>query len=337
MLIGKHDTNRRVFIIAEVGNNHEGDFGRAREMVAAAAQAGADAVKFQTFRAEHYVGVSNPNRLAMLKRFELSFGQFAQLQAEADRHGVVFLSTPFDLESARFLDGLVPAFKIASGDNTFTPLLELVAGFAKPVLLSCGMLCPEGVRQAANVLDAAWQRLGVAPGLAALHCVTSYPVPEDDANLSAIGPLAHAIGAVPGYSDHTLGIEAAVLSVAAGARIVEKHFTLDKNYSEFRDHQLSADPGDLAAMVQRIRQAERLLGTGVKRLAACEEAVEPMVRRSVVLARNMRMGEVLTAADITWVRPGGGLVPGEEKPLLGRRMTRDVAAFEMLQLDMVRA
>jgi N,N'-diacetyllegionaminate synthase len=191
------------------------------------------------------------------------------------------------------------------------------------------------VRQAADVFASVWRRMGVAPGLAALHCVTSYPVPEEEANLSAIGPLAEAIGAVPGYSDHTLGIEAAVLSVAAGARIVEKHFTLDKNSSAFRDHQLSADPGDLAAMVQRIRQAERLLGSGVKRLTACEEAVEPLVRRSLALARDKRAGEILEASDITWVRPGGGLAPGAEAPLLGRTMIRDVAAFEMLQPDMV--
>lgn len=335
MLIGNHDIAKRVFIIAEVGNNHEGDFGRAQEMVAAASEAGVDAVKFQTFRAEHYVGLSNRARFEMLKRFELSFDQFAQLKGTADRHGCVFLSTPFDLESARFLDGLVPAFKIASGDNTFTPLLELVAGFAKPVLLSCGMLCPDGIRQTANVLNSVWQRLGVAPGLAALHCVTSYPVPEEEANLSALGPMAEAIGAVPGYSDHTLGIEAAVLSVAAGARIVEKHFTLDKNLSDFRDHQLSADPGDLAAMVQRIRQAERLLGTGAKRLMACEGAVEPLVRRSVALARDLCAGTVLALNDLTWIRPGGGFPPGAEAELLGCKLTRDAAAFEVLMPEML--
>lgn len=335
MRIGRHDPARRVFIIAEAGNNHEGDFGRARAMVAAAAQAGADAVKFQTFRTEHYVSGANPARFAMLRRFELSFDQFALLKEEADRHGLVFLSTPFDLESARFLDQLVPAFKIASGDNSFFPLLRYVAGFGKPVLLSCGMLGLDGVRVAVQALREVWAGQGADPGLAALLCVTSYPAPPADVNLAAMLPLAQAVQALPGYSDHALGVEAAVLSVAAGARIVEKHFTLRKDLSDFRDHQLSADPAELALMVARIREAETLLGCPEKRLRDSEAPVEPLVRRSVALARPLAAGQVLGPGDFTWIRPGGGFAPGEEASLAGRRLVRDVAAFEILTPEML--
>jgi len=333
MHIGSHETDERVFIIAEIGNNHEGDFGLAREMVAAAAEAGVDAVKFQTFRTEHFVSRDNPDRMAMLKRFELTFDQFAELKSVADDNGVQFISTPLDLESARFLNEIVPAFKIASGDNTFYPLMEAVAGYGKPILLSCGLLDRNSLIYAAALIRRVWAAKGVDPGLAALQCVTSYPVPPECANLAAIRPIAEAAGAEPGYSDHTMGIEAAVLSVACGARVVEKHFTLDKNHSAFRDHQLSADTVDMARLVGRIREAEVLLGSGVKEPAACELDIRSVVRRSAVYARAMQAGEAVRMADITWVRPAGGYAPGQEGAFLGMRLNRAVEPFTLVAPD----
>ncbi len=330
MKIGDFDTDRQVLIIAEIGNNHEGRFELAAEMVRRAAEAGANAVKFQTFRTELFTSRQDPARFERLKSFELSFEQFARLRDVAQTCGVLFLSTPFDLESARFLGEIVPAIKIASGDNTFYPLIETVARLGKPCLLSSGLLDLRRLRRTIELIRGIWLEMGVEPGLSVLQCVTAYPVPPEEANLAAISTLAHAFGTTPGYSDHTLGIEAAVLAVAAGARIVEKHFTLDKEFSDFRDHQLSADPSDLKEMVARIRQAEILLGDPEKKAVGAERENERAVRRSIAAGRDLAAGTVITPDALSWVRPAGGLPPGEEAQLLGRRLRADKAMGESI-------
>lgn len=335
MRIGACDTVERVLVIAEVGNNHEGDIGRAREMVAAAAEAGADAVKFQTYRTEHYVSAADPARFSLLKRFELSQDDFITLKLEADRQGILFLSTPFDLGSAHFLNELVPAFKIASGDNTFPQLLGCIAGFAKPVLLSCGLLSQNEICNSVALLRAEWAQRGVSPGLAVLHCISSYPAPEHEVHLNSMLPVAEAVAAVPGYSDHTLGTKAALLAVACGARIIEKHFTLDKQLSNFRDHQLSADPTEFKELMGLIRQAEVILGTTAKCLRTCETNIMPQVRRSAAMARSKPAGSALCHEDLTWVRPGGGFAPDSEASLIGRTLARNVSAFEVLHREML--
>lgn len=317
--IAGHDLSRRTLIIAEAGNNHEGDFGRARAMVHAAADAGADAVKFQTIVPEKLVAPGETARLAQLGRFRFSYEQFAELAATAREAGILFLSTPFDLESAAALDPLVPAFKIASGDNDFLPLLERVAATGKPVLLSTGLTDLDAAARAKDAVEAVWRRMGVDPGLVLLQCTVSYPCEPDDANLRAIVDLAR-LGRPVGFSDHTVGLEAAVLSVALGAVVIEKHFTLDKNQSDFRDHKLSADPGDLAELVRRVRLAERLLGDGVKRVLPVEAGAATAVRRGAVAAADLPAGAVLTAGDLLWVRPAAGLSPAEAGTLPGRRL-----------------
>ena len=252
MIIGSHDTDDRVLVIAEIGNNHEGDFELAERMIGLAAESGADAVKFQTIIPEELVSVQETERIAQLEKFRLSFDQYAKLANRARKEGVMFLSTPFDLESARFLNQIVPAFKIASGDNNFYPLIETIAQTGKPILLSSGMSTFEDLQEAIDLVLSVWTRTHQISEMAVLHCVSNYPTQPDEANLRAIRQIED-LGVTPGYSDHTLGIEAAVLSVALGARIVEKHFTLDHNYSDFRDHKLSADPKGFREMVLRIR------------------------------------------------------------------------------------
>lgn len=335
MLIAGHDTSQRVFIIAEIGNNHEGDFDRAKQMVQAAAAVGVDAVKFQTIEPTRLVSARETQRIAQLSRFRFSREQFAELAQVARQCGVLFLSTPFDVDAAAFLDPLVPAFKIASPDNTFWPLIAAVAATGKPVLLSTG-LCDGGeVAQTVSFLRKAW---GLGPQddisgrLALLHCVSSYPTPDCQAGLRAIAKLA-GFGATPGYSDHTLGCEAAVLAVAAGARIVEKHFTLDKSRADFRDHQLSADPADLEAIVRRIRQAETMLGPDEVCYAPCEEAGRVAYRRSIVAARDLPQGHCLETVDLDWVRPGGGLAPGREGDVLGKILARSLERGAMIRLE----
>lgn len=329
MKIGDFDTDRRVLLIAEVGNNHEGSYSLAEEMVGRAAEAGVDAVKFQTIVPERLVSPREEKRLAALRRFQFSYEQFAGLADTARRAGVLFLSTPFDMDSARFLTPLVPAFKIASGDNNFLPLIETIARTGKPIILSAGLADLEDVRRTKSFIESIWAKQGVDPGLAVLHCVVSYPTPAKDANLLAIRQLA-SLGVTVGYSDHTLGIDAAVLSVAVGARIIEKHFTISKTHSDFRDHQLSADPADLAELARRVRMAEEMLGTEEKRVLEAEQPLSVAARRSIVAARDLPAGTALTWEDLDWLRPGGGVPPGRENELLARRLVCNLLRGEMI-------
>ncbi|RMF82811.1 MAG: hypothetical protein D6744_05690 [Planctomycetota bacterium] len=324
MLIDSFDTEQRVLIVAEIGNNHEGDFTVAEELIARAAEAGADAVKFQTFQTEHYVRPIDADRFARLKQFELTQDQFARLAERARQAKVLFVSTPFDLASARFLASHVSALKIASGDNNFTPLLKTAAATGKPLILSTGLADLATIRLAVATIERVWSDTRRAAELAIMHCVSAYPVPPEQANLAAIATLRREFGLTVGYSDHASGIDAAVLSVAAGARIVEKHFTLDKQYSDFRDHQLSADPPELRELVRRIREAEAMLGDGGKRVQPCESDARLALRRSIAVGRDLPAGTILRWEHLTWLRPGDGLAPGRENELLGRRLTRDI-------------
>jgi sialic acid synthase SpsE len=331
MKIGSLDLDREVLVVAEVGNNHEGSYALAEELVGQAARAGAGAVKFQTIVPRRLVTASQPERLRQLERFQLSQRDFERLSAVARQEGVLFLSTPFDLDSARFLEALVPAYKVASGDNTFYPLLEVLAGTGKPLIVSTGLLDLEQIKQVQDFIAGAWRSKGIQQEMALLHCVVNYPTAPEHANLLAIRAL-QGLGATAGYSDHTLGIEAAVLAVALGARIVEKHFTLSKTYSEFRDHQLSADPAELRQLVERVRATAVLLGDGRKVLGDHEREIEPKVRRSLAAARPLEKGAVLGGEMLTWVRPGEGLRPGQEGAVLGKALRRSLAEGELISL-----
>ena len=334
MIIDRLDPEKKVFIVAEIGNNHEGDFSVAEEMIGHAAESGADAVKFQTFIPEHYVSRTETTRLERLRQFQFSYDQFQQLSKYADELGVRFFSTPFDIQSANFLNTIQPLFKIASGDNTFFPLIETVATFGKPMIVSTGLADLNQLDQLYARIKDIWLQRKVDPGLAFLHCVASYPVPLEQANIGAIATLKERFPSVIiGYSDHTLGIEAATHAVAAGARIIEKHFTLDKNYSQFRDHQLSADPSDFRQLVNAIRQVELMVGSGEKTVQACEKDLEVSMRRSIAAATDLTTGTILTSAHLTWVRPGTALSPGEEASLMGRTLRRSLAQGELISLE----
>jgi sialic acid synthase SpsE len=212
------------------------------------------------------------------------------------------------------------------------PLIEAVAGFRKPMIVSTGMADVPLLRKVEADIRRVWS--GADPGLAFLHCVASYPVPDDQANIGAIPALKVAFpGCVIGYSDHTLGVRAATLAAAAGARIVEKHFTLDKNYSDFRDHQLSADPAEMKMLVENIREVGTILGSGEKVTQPCEESLRVAVRRSIGAARDIPAGTILTQADITWIRPGGGIAPGDEAKVLGRKTARAVSGGAVFSAD----
>ena len=332
MLINDFDTDKRVFVIAEIGNNHEGSFALAREMIARAAEAGVDAVKFQTFVPENYVTSQDHVRLQRLREFRLEPQQLEELSQQATEYGLIFFSTPFDIDSAHFLNHFQPLFKISSGDNNFFPLIETVASFDKPTIISTGLADLDLL----DLLYSFWNSKSDKLKLAFLHCVASYPVPLEQANLGAIATLRERYPDITiGYSDHTIGIDAAIYAVAVGARIVEKHFTIDKNYSNFRDHQLSADPTDMKTLVEKIRQLEVLLGTGEKKSQRCEDDLRVAVRRSIAVGRTITAGSTLSLDDLTWVRPGGGFAPGDEKSVVGRVLNCTVKQGEIIYPEML--
>lgn len=271
MKIGSIDLSQQVLIIAEAGNCHEGDVGRAKEMIHQADAAGADAIKFQTIVPERLVSADQTERLIQLRQRQLTYDQFRELAQTAAETGIMFLSTPLDVESALFLRQLVPAFKIASGDITFIPLLQTVASVGKPVLLSTG---GSTLAQVAHSLE-------YLPGVpvCVLHCVIGYPTPLTQVNLQRIN-LLKKLNPWVGFSDHTLGLAAPGAAAAMGARVIEKHFTLDKNLSDFRDHQLAVNPAELAELVRRVREVETMLGEPGQEISPIEEPVVAAVRRS---------------------------------------------------------
>src|SRR3989338_523944 len=209
MKIGHFDINEKVFIIAEVGNNHEGSFSVAEKLLYLAKEAGADAVKFQTFKTEHYVTHKNSARFERLKAFELTYDEFERLSQIAKSTGLIFISTPFDLQSAAFLNRIVSVFKIASGDNVFFPLIEAVAKTGKPMIVSGGMATISELQYTQDFVYNIWKSAGIAQELAILHCVASYPVPPEQANIAAVSHMKNALKCTVGYSDHTIGIDAA--------------------------------------------------------------------------------------------------------------------------------
>jgi|TARA_Y100000310_G_scaffold323928_1_gene385065 N-acetylneuraminate synthase/N,N'-diacetyllegionaminate synthase len=329
MKIGSHNLEKEILIVAEIGNNHEGSYDLAEEMVGLAAGSGVDAVKFQTIVPEKLVSYLETDRVDQLKKFQLTYEQFEKLADVAINENVMFLSTPFDIESTLFLNDLVPAFKIASGDNNFFPLIEVIARTGKPIIMSTGLMKIEEIKKSVDFIRGIWDENSLEQELALLHCVSVYPTPPEKANLLAIKELNSIVSTI-GYSDHTLGIEAAVLSVALGARIIEKHFTLDKNHSDFRDHSISADAEEMRELVYKVRCATQYLGNSNKVIMDDEKRVMKQSRRSIVAARDLIVGEKINMEDLEWVRPKSGLSPGDEGKLLGKSISRQIRKGETI-------
>lgn len=325
------------FVIAEAGVNHNGSLEMAIELVDAAARCGADAVKFQTFKADGlvtrhaakaaYQRHSTPQadtQHAMLKALELGEEDFVRIHAHCRQRGIEFLSSAFDTVSAAFLDGLgMRAFKIPSGEITNVPLLDCIGGFGKPVILSTGMCYLADVETALRRLEAAG-----AGEVTVLHCVTEYPAPYDQINLSAMRALA-ALGVRVGYSDHTAGIEIPIAAVAMGAGVIEKHFTLDTRLPG-PDHAASLAPDDFARLVTAIRHVESARGDGRKRPAPCELPNLEVVRKSIAVQRPIEAGEVITLEHLALKRPGSGLSPSLLDSVVGRRVRRAIEVDELL-------
>jgi len=322
MIIGKHNTENKVFIIAEIGNNHEGDFNLAKEMICAAVDTGVDAVKFQTIVPELLVNKINIERFNKLKSFQFSYKQFEKLSKFCDDRKILFCSTPFDIKSAIFLNNIQSFFKISSGDNEFYPLIDTICKFHKPIILSTGLINLTKVKKIVSYL---LKKNKKHTDLALLHCVSSYPTQFDEANINSIISLKQNFNKLTiGYSDHTLGIDAAYLSVACGARIIEKHFTIDKNYSNFRDHKLSANPKELSLLVKKIRIAEKLLGINEINIQVSEKDSIIAYKRSIASNKAMKKGKKISKKDLIWIRPGSGYFPGQEDKIIGKTLKTNI-------------
>ena len=332
MKISNINLDEKVMIVAEIGNCHEGDFSLAEKLISLAADSGADAVKFQTIIPEKLVSSDQKNRIKQLKRFQLSYDDYKNLSIIAKEHNVLFLSTPFDIESVYFLDKIVPAFKIASSDNNFYPLLKTIAMTGKPVIMSTGLSDVEDIIKSKKYIENVWTKSNITQEMILLHCVSAYPTPPKYANLLAINDLKK-IGSKIGYSDHTLGIDAAILSVALGARLIEKHFTISKDYSNFRDHQLAADPDEFSQLVKKVRLAECLLGNNLKKIQDCEQNAVIEARRSIAANKQLNKGHIITYDDLTWVRPGYGIAPGRENEIINKKLTKSISMGEPILFD----
>ena len=325
------------WVVAEAGVNHNGSPDLALRLVDAAADAGADAVKFQTFSADALASVEAPqaayqreraaaaSQVEMLRSLELPPDALRACRDRALERGIHFLSTPFDLASVQLLAALeVPAFKVGSGDLTNLVLLRAVAAHGWPILLSTGMGTLEEVGAAVHDLRAHGD-----PPLVLLQCTSAYPATIEDANLRAMTTLRAEFDVPTGYSDHTLGITAATVAAALGAAVIEKHLTLDRSLPG-PDQAASLEPTEFTAMVRSIREAHVALGDGVKLPRPDEDDVRQVARRSLVVRRAMSAGEVIAEADIDAMRPAGGIDPLQLDAVVGRRVTRNVARSEVL-------
>jgi len=348
---GKH-----CFIIADAGINHDGNFNLAKKLIDAAKEAGADAVKFQTFKSEKIATPSaeqakyqaeNMGRkefqCEMLKRLELSYDDFRKLKKYCDERDVIFLSTPHSCwEDVDLVADLCLAIKIGSGDLTNLPILKYIAEKKLPILLSTGMGTLEEVKEAVNLI------LPINKKLVLLHCTTNYPTPMNEVNLKAMGTMKNEFNLLTGYSDHTSGIEAALAAVILGACVIEKHLTLDRN-KEGPDHKASLEPDELKNMVYKIREIEKrlksgekskdivkelnveqALGDGEKKPMPSEYKTMKVVRKSIVAAKDIKKGSVLTEDVLIIKRPGTGLEPKYYWDILGKRVKKDIKKDQMI-------
>lgn len=328
-------------IIAEAGVNHNGSLALAKQMIDAAYKAGADYIKFQTFIPEKLVSryaskadyqikntQNQESQLEMLQRLALTQEDFIELQSHCQKTGIRFLSTPFDLESIQFLNGLDMDFwKLPSGEITNLPYLEAIARTQKKVVMSTGMSELPEIQDAVQVLEA-----NGAGDITLLHCNTEYPTPFSDVNLFAMKQMSEIFKKPVGYSDHTVGIEVPIAAVALGAAVIEKHFTLNKQMAG-PDHRASLEPEELALMVKAIRNIEKSLGDGTKKRTASEEKNCKAARKSIVAKCAIKTGEIFSEDNVTVKRPGNGISPMKWHDLIGQAAQQDYKEDELIRWE----
>lgn len=332
--------DKNVFIIAEAGVNHNGDINIAKQLVDVAVEAGADAVKFQTFIGEKCVSSKAEkaayqkqtvgeagSQLDMIKKLELPQDAFCVLKEYCEKKKIKFMSTAFDVDSAMFLNDIgVDVFKISSGEITNYPLLKVIGQFKKRVIMSTGMSEVHEIKAAIDIL----KQYGTND-ISVLHCNTQYPTPMEDVNLKTMQQLRNELDLPIGYSDHTLGIEVPIAAAALGAEIIEKHFTMNRNM-EGPDHRASLEPDELKKMVEGIRNIEKALGDGIKRVSPSEKENLNIVRKSIVASVAINKGDVFTENNITVKRPGNGISPMRWNEVIGKKAARNFEADELIEI-----
>ncbi|QCX32364.1 N-acetylneuraminate synthase [Caloramator sp. E03] len=333
----------KCFVIAEAGVNHNGSLEIAKKLIDVAKEAGADAVKFQTFKAENLVTKDAPKanyqvnttgrgtQYEMLKKFELSFEDHVILKKYAEEKELIFISTPFDFESVDLLEKLsLDLYKISSGDLTNIPLLRYIAKLNKPMIISTGMANLAEVECAVNSIKQEGN-----DKIILLHCTSNYPTDYEDVNLKAMVTLKDAFKLPVGYSDHTIGIEVPIAAASLGAVVIEKHFTLDKDM-EGPDHRASLNPKELKNMVRSIRNIEKAMGDGIKRCNINEENTRFSARKSIVAKREIEAGEKLSLENLTFKRPEKGLSPVYIDMILGKIAIKNIQKDEVITFDMIK-
>lgn len=331
-----------VYIIAEAGVNHNGDLGMAKRLVDSAKKSGVDAVKFQTFKAEDLVTSraemadyqkhqlkDATSQYEMIKSLELDFDDFIELKEYCDKKGIQFLSTPHSPSAVTFLEPLLPVFKIASGDLTNLPFLELVASQNKPIIMSTGMATLEEVGEAMNAIRNKGNKKIVL-----LHCVTNYPASLETINLRAMQTLEKTFGVPVGFSDHTEGFTGSIAAVSLGACIIEKHFTLDRKLPG-PDHKASLEPKKLTEFVQVLRSVERALGDGIKKPTEPEMKIREVARKSLVAKIDIQRGATITEEMIEIKRPGSGIAPKHLKEIMGKKTKVTIEREQVLKWNML--
>lgn len=332
-----------VFIIAEAGVNHNGDLKLAKQLIDVAARAKADAVKFQTFdprtlvtttgaKAEYQTkNIGEESHWQMLEKLKLPREWHSELKTYAEKMGLIFLSTPFSIDDADFLHKLgVVAIKVGSTDTNNIPYLQHIAKWNLPIIISTGMSDLEEIKESVSALKKAG-----AKKLVVLHCTTNYPTPYEEANINAMITLKKELRLITGYSDHTMGIETPLAAVALGARVIEKHFTLDRNMPG-PDHLASLEPDELAQMISSIRNIEKALGSGKKTPFKSEQKIAEIARKSIVAARPIPSGKKIDAKDIALKRPGTGIKPKFWSKVLGKTARKSIEEEELITWDMVK-
>jgi N-acetylneuraminate synthase len=327
------------FIIAEAGINHNGDLQLAKKLVDSAKDAGADAVKFQTFKAEDVVSDKAPlvdyqiqnigsrkTQLEMLKEYELSYGDFEELKRYCDKRRVIFLSTPHSWGAADFLEPLVPAYKIGSADITNVPFLKHVAEKRKPVIFGTGMSTLDEVREALNAIYSSGNS-----EIIALHCTSRYPCPPEKVNMRAMTSMQNEVDCLVGYSDHTRGLTVPIMAVTLGAVVIEKHITIDRDL-QGPDHNASLEPREFKSMVDDIRESEMSMGNSVKIPTSGEIKIRLLTRKSIVTNEDLKEGMKIKQEHLSFKRPGDGLSPAKLNKIIGRRLKRDIKKGEKIKL-----
>ena len=317
---------KKTFIIAEIGNNHEGSFNVACKLIKEAKKAGVDAVKFQTFKTEDFISPHEKKRFRKLKKFELSYENFEKLSVIAKNNNLKFISTPLDINSAIFLNNIVDCFKIASGDNNYYDLIKTVLNFDKPTFISTGLLDFTEVKSLVKFI----KKIGFNfSRLSLFHCVSDYPVSYEEANLLSIKYLKKKLPLTIGYSDHTIGKEAAIIAASLGAKIIEKHFTLSNNFSKFRDHQISLNPQDMKQLVSSIRKTELMMGLEEKKIQKSEFKNLDSVRRSIYSACNVNKNSIIRKNMIKILRPANIYKPNDLKKILNRKTKKKIGIYKV--------